>query len=117
MICECTTSKWTSNTCNLLIRIKSISVVDYPKHRTDRTCEHGSLAKRDRIRDDCQCASKNTAYEEVSIERLGRVIPAPRPAIARPTINAVLFGATPQMRDPISKRKTTIMKSHFRLNV
>lgn len=30
----------------------------------------------------------------------------PRPAIARPTIKAMEFGATPQIRDPSSKTKT-----------
>ena len=34
------------------------------------------------------------------------MIPAPpRPAIARPTIRASEFGATPQMREPISKTR------------
>ncbi len=39
----------------------------------------------------------------------------PAPAIARPTIRAVLFGATPQMRLPSSKMKTANRKDHLRL--
>ncbi len=39
----------------------------------------------------------------------------PKPAIARPTINVALDGATPQIRDPISKtpmakRNTTLIE-------
>jgi hypothetical protein len=38
-------------------------------------------------------------------------IPAlPTPAIARPTINTTLVGATPQMREPTSKIKIEIKK-------
>jgi hypothetical protein len=35
---------------------------------------------------------------------------APRPAMARPTIKAVEFGATPQIKLPISKMKMDIRK-------
>ena len=38
---------------------------------------------------------------------------APRPAMARPTISAVLLGATPQMREPSSKIKMEIRKLIF----
>lgn len=41
-------------------------------------------------------------------------IPAdPRPAMARPTMRATLFGATPQMRDPTSKIATAIRNTHL----
>ena len=41
--------------------------------------------------------------------------PAPRPAIALPTMNTVLFGATPQIREPSSKIDTTARKTTFKL--
>ncbi len=34
----------------------------------------------------------------------------PRPAIARPTIKTIEFGAAPHMTDPISNRATVIKK-------
>ena len=41
-------------------------------------------------------------------------IPAePKPAIARPTMNAIEFGAAPQSADPISNTKTEIRNVHF----
>lgn len=42
-------------------------------------------------------------------------IPAPpAPAMARPTIRAVLLGATPQIREPSSKTAMEIRKEIFR---
>jgi hypothetical protein len=38
----------------------------------------------------------------------------PAPEIARPTINALEFGATPQIKLPISKMKTEIRKDIFK---
>jgi len=35
----------------------------------------------------------------------------PNPATARPMIKAVLFGAAPQIAEPISKRATTVRKT------
>lgn len=37
----------------------------------------------------------------------------PRPAMARPMISAVLFGATPHMRDPSSKIATAARNTHL----
>jgi hypothetical protein len=37
----------------------------------------------------------------------------PTPAIARPNMNAVEFGAAPQMAEPTSKRTTAIEKMIF----
>lgn len=42
------------------------------------------------------------------------VTPAlPSPAIARPMMNAIEFGAAPQMVDPISKIPMTVKKTYF----
>ena len=41
-------------------------------------------------------------------------IPAtPIPAMARPTIKAVLVGATPQIKEPTSKRVMATKKAHL----
>jgi hypothetical protein len=44
-----------------------------------------------------------------------KIPPAPSPAIALPIMNAVLFGETPQSKEPSSKIETTATKTHFKL--
>jgi hypothetical protein len=43
----------------------------------------------------------------------GKIPPLPNPAMARPTINAAEVGATPQIKEPSSKRKIATSKVHF----
>jgi hypothetical protein len=44
-----------------------------------------------------------------------KIPPAPRPAIALPTMKTVLFGATPQIREPSSKIDTAARNIAFKL--
>ena len=51
----------------------------------------------------------------IMVKAPAKIPPAPRPVTALPTINVVLFGATPHIKDPSSKRATTMMNSRFKL--
>lgn len=69
------------------------------EHAAQQPEVDGSLLHGDRV-----CDSDERAGEDPAL---------PRPAMARPTMRAVDVGATPQIKEPSSKRNRAVRKTDF----